>query len=188
MLRMARSLILGVLAFGIANLAFGQGITTGTIAGVVTDPSGAVIPGAQVQLTNQANGLKLGQTSGGDGSFKFFAVPIGTYAAVVNAKGFTALSISNVQVLSGSTTNLNEVKLTVGAVEQVEVNGSAASLLETTDSQVTTTFSAETMQSLPLNNGFDTVTELIPGVGHRRRQLLKYQRRQLFGERPERPL
>ena len=47
---------------------------------------------------------------------------------------------------------------------QVEVNGSAAALLQTTDSQVTTTFDAQALQNIPLNNGFDTVAELIPGV------------------------
>ena len=47
---------------------------------------------------------------------------------------------------------------------QVEVNGAASSLLQTTDSQVTTTFSTEQLSNLPLNNGFDTVAEVVPGV------------------------
>src|SRR5581483_178499 len=164
MWRRARNLVFGLLALSFVTLAAGQGITTGTVAGVVADPSGAVIPNAEIQLTNQANGLRLSNKSTGDGSFRFSAVPIGTYKAIINAQGFTAETIDNVQVTSGATTNINNIKLTVGAVEQVEVNGSAASLLETSDSQVTTSFNAEAMQSLPLNNGFDTVTELIPGV------------------------
>jgi Carboxypeptidase regulatory-like domain/TonB-dependent Receptor Plug Domain len=164
MLRMARTIVFRLLALGIAALASGQGITTGTVSGIVADPSGAVIANAQIQLTNQANGLKLTQFSTADGSFKFAGVPIGTYRALVKASGFSTESISNVEVVSGATTNLNQVKLSIGTVEQVEVNGSAASLLETTDSQVTTTFSTESVQNLPLNNGFDTVAEVIPGV------------------------
>ena len=156
---------LGLVALGFAPLLVAQGITTGTVSGTVTDPSGAVIPGAQVELTNKASGLKLDQTSAADGSFKFFLVPIGTYQALITASGFSNAQVNSIQVVAGATSNLNEVKLGVAnGAEQVEVNGSIASLLETTDSQVTTTFNAETMQSLPLNNGFDTAVELIPGV------------------------
>ncbi|MGB6722120.1 MAG: carboxypeptidase regulatory-like domain-containing protein [Terracidiphilus sp.] len=166
MLRNVRSSILGSLVLGFAMFASGQGITTGTVSGVVADSSGAVIPGAQVQLTNLANGLKLVQNSTADGSFKFFLIPIGTYNALITANGFASEQISNVQVVSGATTNLNGIALRVanGQTVQVEVNGSAAALLETSDSQVTTTFSTESMQTIPLNNGFDTLVEVIPGV------------------------
>jgi hypothetical protein len=164
--KIVNNVVLGLGALLFAASAFGQGITTGTVSGSVTDPSGAVVPGAAIQLTNQANGLKLGAKSKGDGSFSFFAVPIGTYSAQISASGFSNENVANVQVVSGATTNLNEVKLQVStaAAQVVEVNGSAAALLETSDSQVTTTFSTQSMQMLPLNNGFDTVVELIPGV------------------------
>ena len=166
MLQLARNVFWGVLAFVAAAFAPCQGITTGSVLGVITDPSGAVIPGAQIQMTNQANGLKLVEKSAADGSFKFFLVPIGAYHALITANGFANERIDNLQVVSGATSNLNAIRLQVatGQSEVVEVNGSAAALLETTDSQVTTTFNTETMANLPLNNGFDTVAELIPGV------------------------
>ena len=161
-----RKLVLACAAFGVAAIAFSQGITTGIVAGVVTDATGALVPGAQIQLTNQANGLKLVQISTADGSFKFLSVPIGTYHALITANGFANEQVNNIQVVSGATSNLNSVALRVATAEaeQVEVNGSAADLLETSDSQVTTTFSSESLQTLPLNNGFDTAVELIPGV------------------------
>ena len=80
--------VLCVFSLSAASLAFCQGITTGTVSGTVADPSGAVIPGAQVQLTNQANGLKLVEESPAEGAFKFSAVPIGAYRAVITANGF----------------------------------------------------------------------------------------------------
>lgn len=147
-----------------ASLAFSQGITTGTVSGTVFDPSGAVIPGALVRLTNQTSGLRLEAKSSGQGSFTFFAVPIGTYIAAISATGFTAMTVEDVNVVAGATTNLTEVTLRIGATQVMVVNGSAASLLETSDSQVTTTFSTSTVQNLPLNNGFDTIAEVIPGV------------------------
>ncbi len=159
-------LALSICAFFASTLAFSQGITTGTVTGTVTDPSGAVVPGAQIELTNQATGVKQDQKSAADGSFRFFLVPIGTYKAQLTADGFAKEEVNNVEVVAGASTNLNEIKLHVasGEAQEVEVNGSAAALLETTDSQVTTTFNTESMTNLPLNNGFDTVVELIPGV------------------------
>jgi Carboxypeptidase regulatory-like domain/TonB dependent receptor/TonB-dependent Receptor Plug Domain len=159
-----KKLILGCAAFGIAALAWGQGITTGTVQGAVVDPSGAVVVGGQIELENTASGLALSAHSGSDGAFKFLSVPIGTYKVVINAQSFTPETVNNVIVQAGATTNLNQVTLRIGTAEQVEVNGSGAVLLETTDSQVTTTFATETIQNLPLNNGFDTVAEVIPGV------------------------
>ena len=145
-------------------MALSQGITTGTVQGVIADPSGAVISDATVELDSTTTGLKLSTHSTGDGTFKFFAVPIGVYKAVISASNFSKVTVDSVTVQSGATTNLNQVTLHIGATEQVEVNGSAASLLETTDSQVTTTFDTHTIQNIPLNNGFDTVAEVIPGV------------------------
>ena len=159
-----RSLVLGWMALGFASLAMGQGITTGTVQGVVADASGAVILNAQIQLESSTSGLDLGSRSGGDGTFKFLAVPVGVYKLVVSAPSFSSETVDNVTVQSGATSNLSQIVLKIGTAEQVEVNGSAATLLETTDSQVTTTFDTQAVQNLPLNNGFDTVAEVIPGV------------------------
>lgn len=164
MFQIARVFALGWLVAAICTIALAQGITTGTVQGTVADPAGAVIPGAQVQLKSAAQGLNLTAKSVADGTFKFFAVPIGAYTVVINANGFSPETVNNVLVKAGATTNLNQVQLHVGTVEQVEVNGAGTALLETSDSQVTTTFDSQAVQNLPLNNGFDTVVELIPGV------------------------
>ncbi len=160
------ALALSLLTISVTPPAFSQGITTGTIIGTVEDPSGAVVPGAQVELTNMATNVKLDQKSAADGSFKFSLVPIGAYRAQITASGFATENIDNVRVVAGTATNLKEVKLKVatGQTQVVEVNGSAAALLDTSDSQVTTTFTTESVQNLPLNNGFDTIAEVIPGV------------------------
>ncbi len=163
-MRIPRIGLLALLAFATTIFAGAQGITTGTVSGAVADPSGAVIPGAVVELTNQATGVKSTQSTATDGTFKFSNVPIGAYKGLITAGGFSNLNVDDILVTAGATTNLNQVKLSIGAVSSVEVNASAASLLETADSQVTTSFDSKAMQSLPLNNGFDTVTEVIPGI------------------------
>lgn len=163
-LRVLALALFGWIALSFATLAAAQGITTGTLSGTVTDPTGAVIPGAQIQLTNIANGIDLTEKSAADGSFKFFNVPIGNYRAVISSSGFSITNVSNVLIKAGANTDLGKVTLKLGAAEHVEVNGLGTDLLATTESQVTTTFDAHSMANLPLNNGFDTVAELIPGV------------------------
>jgi len=147
-----------------APFARAQGITTGTIVGEVVDPQGAVIQNAAISATNTATGVVLHTTSMGDGSFAFRAVPIGRYTLKIEAQGFNAGTVENVEVASGVTADLQSISVKIGSTQMVEVNGSAASLLSTTDSQVTTTFDTQNMETLPLNNGFDTITEVIPGV------------------------
>jgi hypothetical protein len=148
-----------------ALVAYGQGITTGTITGTVIDPSGAAIPNAQVAATSNGQGTQRQTASGSTGVFSFYSVPIGQYTLTISAPGFAPATVNEVQVNAGATSGLKEIKLALASgATQVEVNGSAASLLQTTDSQVTTTFDAQSLQNIPLNNGFDTVAELIPGV------------------------
>jgi hypothetical protein len=159
-----KKFILSWTVLSIGALALGQGITTGTVQGTVVDPSGAVIPSAQVELRSDTSGLALSGRSAGDGSFKFLLVPIGSYKLMIRAQGFSDETVENVAVQAGATTNLNHVGLRIGTSEQVVVNGSAAALLETTDSQVTTVFDTQSIENLPLNNGFDTIAEVIPGV------------------------
>jgi outer membrane receptor protein involved in Fe transport len=143
----------------------GQGITTGTISGTVVDPAGAVVPNAAVTATSVERGNQLTAKSDGQGNFSFHYLPSGIYSVSISASGFAATTVSNIQVNAGVTTNLNQVKIALTSGNtQVEVNGSAAVLLQTTDSQVTTTFDRKTVANIPLNAGPDTIAEVIPGV------------------------
>jgi outer membrane receptor protein involved in Fe transport len=144
---------------------FGQGITTGTISGTITDASGAAVPRAQITASSNGQGAKRETTSGANGQFAFYLVPIGQYTVNIVAPGFAGMTVNAVQVNAGATSNLNAIQLALpNASTQVEVNGAASALLQTSDSQVTTTFNADQIQNLPLNNGFDTIAEVVPGV------------------------
>ncbi len=144
--------------------AYAQGITTGTISGTVADQTGALVPGAQLIAKNVATSAETPVVSNSKGEFTFSAVPIGTYEVKVVASGFAPLTLSSVRVTAGTATGLGFVKLKTGsAVETVEVSTSQ-NLLETTQSQVTTTFDQEQLVNLPTGGGFDELALLIPGV------------------------
>ena len=162
------SLVLGATVGSMTSMApfaNAQGITTGTITGSVVDPSGSAIPNAQITITSNSQGTTRKTTSGTAGDFSISAVPIGQYTLTISASGFSTATVNGLEVNAGATSGLKAIPLALSASHtQVEVNGSAAALLETSDSQVTTTLDSQSVQGIPLNNGFDTATEVIPGV------------------------
>ena len=89
---------------------------TGSITGTVVDPSGAAIPGAQVQITDQATGnLTREATSDGGGVFRALNVPPGTYKVKVTAAGMQELDRNGVILDQDQSLGLGQVALTLGA-------------------------------------------------------------------------
>jgi len=149
--------------------AYGQGITTGVIVGRAEDASGAIVPSMNVTATRGATGVKLTTTTDQKGEFSFRNVPAGTYSVTVGGAGFAENKVENVNVAAGQDTNLEAVKLGVGSSStSVQVNTSVTQLLQTTESQVSTTFDSLQTQDLPLNGALDNIALFTPGVaiGH----------------------
>jgi len=144
--------------------ALGQATNTGTVVGEVADQSGAVIEGASVTLTEVSSGTKLSTTTNGTGKYIFQAVPPGTYDVSVTKSGFSTAKMQGLVVNVGSQATEN-VKLVVGSTAQtveVQVQGTE---LQTLNSTVGQTISAEAISSLPsLNHDANTFTTLQPGV------------------------
>jgi hypothetical protein len=73
---------------------------TGAILGIVTDPSGAAVPGARVTLTNPDTALSRNATTDSTGSYEFLSVPVGEhYVVAVEASGFQKSTRSDVKLL-----------------------------------------------------------------------------------------
>ena len=122
----------------------------GTINGVVTDPSGAVVPGAKVTATDVATAAVRGTVSSGAGEFAFSDLPLSSYTIKVEATGFQATEITGVQVLAGKIYTL-PVKLSLAQqAATVEVSADALSLDTTTVTQ-TTVLDSQSLQDVPLN-------------------------------------
>ena len=146
--------------------AVGQ-VLKGSISGTVTDPQGAVISGAQVKATSLDTGAVLTTTSDSSGLFRFNLIPAGTYKVEASAQGFKTSVQNTVLVEAGVDRGLGALKLAVGgAAETVEVVG-AAPLIDTTQSQVTNTFSGvqlQTFTGIQENEGLDNLALFVPGV------------------------
>ena len=136
---------------------------SGTVSGVVADPSGAVVPGATMTLHNTATNEQHIVTTTSAGIYQFVSLPPGSYELTTTMKGFSG---SKIALTLETNQNLNlPVNLVVGAsTEVVEVTGQAA-LLDTGDTRLQETLPTQTLSALPLGgrNMISLVT-LAPGV------------------------
>jgi hypothetical protein len=137
----------------------------GSITGVITDQSGAVVPGAQVTITNEDTGLKRTTTTDATGRYRTLDLPQGSYTIEVSSSGFKPLKKTNVSVTIGQV-NVQDLQLELGAVSQeVTVQGTAA-VLQTQKADVHTEISSYAVENLPVNvyRNFQTIETLAPGV------------------------
>ncbi|MHB1700305.1 MAG: outer membrane beta-barrel protein [Acidobacteriaceae bacterium] len=144
------------------HAAFAQTNISGDIAGTITDPSGAAIPGATITATNVANAATTTGVTGNSGNYRIAALPPGTYKLTVTAKGFETTTV-NVMVGTGQVQH-GDVKLTIGqSATTVEVN-EGEPLLHTESADISTTFTQQQVQNLP-NPGNDLtfVAQTAPG-------------------------
>ncbi len=136
---------------------------TGTITGVVTDASGAVINGASVVARNTETGVGSIVTTNSTGLYRIQFLPIGRYEVTVEAKGFNKETIPAFQLEVLQTATFN-VKLRVGTSSEVVTVSEAAPGLNTTDATLSGTFTANTIQNFPLNGlDFSALTLYVPG-------------------------
>src|SRR5215470_8273485 len=146
-----------------ASVVWAQG--TGEITGLVTDPSGAVVSGATITLTNSATGEKRTTVSSSAGIYRFAELPIvGTYALQAAPKGFKSLKVAGI-VVSVGTVISQDVKLELGAAtEQVTVEAGAETV-QTSDSSVSQLVDRNIWQNMPLEvRNQNSFIELVPGA------------------------
>jgi hypothetical protein len=146
---------------GSTMTAFAQ--FSSNLQGVASDPSGAVIAGAQVTLTNMETGVTQTATGGAAGEYRFVSLAPGPYEVTASAKGFRSHKTS-VTLTTGQTMNV-PFTLTVGDVAQsVEVTDRAP-VLDTADNRTQLTIDQEALDSLPLpGRDILALTSLAPGV------------------------
>jgi hypothetical protein len=166
MKRKTARLTLFVLAFLAlsALAAFAQGGATSSLTGTVTDETGAVIPGADVVVKNDATGTTFTAVTDGTGSFTIPAIPPGTFTATVSLQGFKTVVLKDVIVSVGVAASVKAV-LQLGGIEETVVVGGATEILQTQQTAVATTLTARQIANIPVAGraAFELVG-LLPGV------------------------
>ncbi len=137
----------------------------GAINGTVVDPSGAVVPGANVKVINAGTGVSQATVTTSNGDFAFQDLPVGNYNVVVAAKGFTSITVNNIAVTAGRIYTL-PVRLAVGQQATTVEVSAAALTVDTTTQTVTTTIPTTALQNVPLNGrDFSQLIAVSPGYG-----------------------
>lgn len=154
--------------FGSTHSASAQGITSGSVAGVVTDSSGAPIEAAQVQVTNRQTGVtQRGQTREG-GRYSIAGLePGGPYTVVARRIGFAPSTHENVRVPLGNAARVDFALTRQAAVlTGVRVQASASSsVIAPTRTGASTTISDSALRNLPtLSRNFTDFVTLVPQV------------------------
>lgn len=138
-------------------------ISTGSIQGAVTDPSGAVVPNANVTITNRGTGQTIALVSNSAGLYNSGAIVPGEYKLRVEAKGFRTSDLP-ITVQVGAITTGN-IKLEVGEASQVVEVQSSSVQVNTEQATVQGVVTPEQIENLPLNGrNFLGLAQLEPGV------------------------
>ncbi|HEY2472417.1 MAG TPA: carboxypeptidase regulatory-like domain-containing protein [Terracidiphilus sp.] len=159
-----RFLSLVTLSFATLS-AFAQSGNAGTIRGTVTDPSGAVIPGATVHLSNAVSGLDRTTTTDATGQFEFSNIPFNPYQISVSANGFGPLNRS-VEIRSSVGTSV-KLALSIGGASSTVTVEASGDLVET-DPTFHTDVDRDLFIKVPMESQSSTLSSLVtattPGV------------------------
>ena len=153
-------LLLGLLTFPLQ----GQRTSTQTIEGLVTDTTGAVIPGATVVMTNVDTGITTTVTTNETGNYRFSYVPVGNYTVRSELDGFKTQSVSGLRVETAAQVR-NDFTMEVGDItETIEVAADAITL-NTENATVGSVIENRRIVELPLNGrNIVQLAVLVPGV------------------------
>jgi outer membrane receptor protein involved in Fe transport len=139
---------------------------TATFYGTVTDPSGAVIPGATVRLTEQDTHAVITKTTNSSGDFSFTFVPVGTYTLTIEAKNFKTYVTSGITLTAGQQIR-QAYNLELGTATQTVSVTSSVPLINSVSAQQLHTFQQTEVRQLPLlNRNVGNLLAVGSGVNH----------------------
>ena len=153
-----------VLCFLLAlAIAFSQG-NTGLLSGVVTDPTGAAVPAAEVSVANVETGQIVKTTTNEKGEYSLPSMPPGNYRVTVAKSGFKTETKAGVEMAAGVATTAN-VKLELGQTSETVVVQGGAEIVQATSAEVSSTITGRQITELPTatRNGMELFT-MLPGV------------------------
>ncbi len=152
-----------IIATLVAFTPIARGQENATVSGTVTDSTGAVVPGAQVSLTNTATGVTRTVTSNSVGAYRFPNVGIGTFNMVVTATGFAKFTRTGI-VVNVASSVVADAQLNVGSQAQTVTVAAQALQVQTETSQLSTLISGQQVRQLS-TNGRNIVQLAALGMG-----------------------
>src|SRR6266581_3737487 len=160
-----KRLVLAILVVLSLAVAINGQTFRGAINGTVTDPSGGVVPNAQVKATESTTGIDHTTVTTSEGQFSFQDIPLGFYKITVTATGFPTYTVDKVEVVAGTIYTL-QVKLRLQQQATTVEVSAAALVLDTSTQTQTMTINSDVVQNVPLNGrDFTQLISVEPGFG-----------------------
>jgi hypothetical protein len=154
-----------VLLLGVSAPRLAAQSNAGQITGIVVDPSGAVIVGAKVTLTNTVSGTARDITTGASGEFIFPDVLTGTYNVQIDQAGFQTYSQKGISIAVGEILSLHQISLSVGNVStEVTVAASEVHVETDTSEHANLVNSAQMTDITVKGRNYMSYVALLPGV------------------------
>ena len=155
-------LVIGLIGFSPSTL---KAQVTATLSGTVTDPSGSVIPGAAVILTNEATRQVISVTTNGAGLYAFPSLVPGTYTIKASAKGFKNKEITGIVLNGGDNRTIPVLALAVGAASETVTVSATSEMIPISGGQRTDVLSTQDIKNIPLETRDVTaLLEILPGA------------------------
>jgi hypothetical protein len=144
---------------------FAQGIFA-TLTGVVSDPSGGVVPNAKITLRDAVSGSVRDTVTNGDGYYTFASVPVGRYELTVDLQGYRQYKASDISLGGGEKRNVN-VQMTVGSTaETVQVNAQDTAIAITDSGEKSFSLATKELQNFTqVGSNAAEYIKIIPGFG-----------------------
>ena len=166
--RLGISLLVLLLMLFIPAISGQAQVLYGTLTGNVTDPSGAVLPKAEIVALNRGTGMAQTAISDSNGTYRFAALQAGNYKVTVKASGFATAVYENVRVGFNEVRRV-DVQLAVARQEQIVTVTGEAPILQTDKADVHTDLTTSQIENLPSfstqGRNFQALLRIIPGVG-----------------------
>ena len=160
---MSKKLVIAILALFMAGIAFAQVSSTSKIEGKVVDSTGAPLPGVSIEATSPKLVGKSTAVTDGDGAFRLFSLPSGTYEVIFTLQGFKTLIRKDVIIQMSQTITLN-VSLDQAALEESVTVVGQSPLIDVKSTVKGMTMTKEVFMSLPRSRNFDGLLSTVPGV------------------------
>ena len=161
---------LGLLVIVVIPAAVSAQVSGGTISGKVTDSAGALIPGAQVAIRNNATGVTTNLVANEDGIYRASNLLAGNYELTASAPNFTSFLQKGVTLTVGADLTV-DLKLAAGVVGATVLVSDEAPTVDTTTPTISAVIGERTIVELPLNGrDWTSLATLQPGISSIRTQ------------------
>jgi Carboxypeptidase regulatory-like domain/TonB dependent receptor len=165
---MASKLVRSLLVLSLAGLSIPSSMAqlySGSISGGISDPTGAVVPGVRVIVTDMGKQTSISTTADSEGRYVVSSLPPATYTVTVEQTGFKTWTAENIVLAVNANVAVN-VTLELGSETQhIEVRGAGAAVLQTQDAEVGQELNRTMINELPLlGRGVYDLATLAPGV------------------------